>query len=180
MHTRIIVIAAYSSSLFYPSPSSSTIVAPSRTTVPVFRCKTDKLCIPLFMLARRNHVRRLTRSCHALQAFWLRVCLLLREVRRTVYGSETASYSIYRLWIHGRALRIWKSEGYAEGGRERERRNARLVKTVRKIRKAEEEMPESDKLFISHTWEAIARSFALSYCARTRVRIFNELWNVRY
>lgn len=115
------------------------------------------------MLARRNHVRRLTRSCHALQASWLRVCLLLREVRGTVYGSETASYSIYRLWIYGRALRIWESEGDAEGENkgERERRYARLAETVRKIRKAEEEMPESDKLFISYTWETIVWSFAL-------------------
>jgi len=56
-------------------------------------------------------------------------------------------------------LRIWESEGYAEG--EEEEGTPVLVETVRKIRKAEEEMPENDKLFISHTRKAIAPSFAL-------------------
>ena len=54
-------------------------------------------------------------------------------------------------------MKIWESEGYAEEerDRERERRYARLVETVRKIRKAEEEMPESDKLFISRAPERL-------------------------
>lgn len=56
---------------------------------------------------------------------------------------------------------LWGYGSPKDTRKKRERRYARLAETVRKIRKTEEEMLESDKLFISYTWEAIVPSFAL-------------------